>query len=67
VLLYSYVNKLPTPVMKLSETILQTFLYILHPLIEYTRKRCRIPIPTTENEFTNTAINYFDCFMLEWR
>jgi len=67
VLIHSYMFKLPPPVLKFTETITIYFRYLLHPLIEFTRKKCRVPVPVTENEFTYSALKYFDCFMMEWK
>jgi hypothetical protein len=51
-----FLNDLPSYMYSYAEDFESNLLYLLHPLHEFVRKRCKIPVASSPNELTYTCL-----------
>ena len=68
VLIDSYVDSLPYFLKSAQGELIKQFLtWIVYPVAEYVRKKCKLPAPVGELEMVSSTLNIIDCFLDEYR
>ena len=62
----TFIQKLPSFMYKYAGDFEGLLLQLLHPAIEFARKKCTLPVPVTPNELAFTTLQILLCFVNSW-
>ena len=68
VLIASYIETLPFFLRSAQGEYIKQFLtWLVHPVSEYVKRKCKLPAPVTELEMVASTLSIIDCFLEEYR